>query len=269
MNVESGLAAELTELFSHAVADGYDTDDIEAAVDEALAGAPTVAAARADEIRSFVTGYGDARMTDCRRTVLEYGVRLELSVEIPDPELPPEPVPVYSGDCVEPPNCDECGEALGRTWQVADAKAMKRGANSADCPHCGKNPVPLVGVDGGKGTDTTNAEESGEDADLPNIDARPAARSHQYETVIDGSLNVEEIAAHLDAMIVVRELTGIQTVHEVERNLRIDRYQARELLDKLGFSEVRDGCEPLDRSEVATAVERATGQTVRGEGVDR
>lgn len=267
MSAESGLAAGLTELFSHAVADGYDSDDIEAAVDEALAGAPTVAAARADEIRSFVADYEDARVMDCQRTVREYGVRLELSIEIPDPELPPEPVPVYGGDCVEPPNCGECGEALGRSWQVADAKAMERGANPADCPHCGENPLPHVGADDESGVDATDTGDSDEDADLPNIDARPAAHGDQYETVTDGWLELEGIADHLDTMSVVRGLTGIQTVHEAQRNLRVDRYQARELLDKLGFSGVRDGCEPLERAEVAAAVERATGPMVTG--VDR
>jgi len=90
----------------------------------------------------------------------------------------------------------------------------------------------------------------------------------QVDVVTDGSLDLEEFGAHLTPQNVVEKLTGVQTVYEAQRDLRIERGFARTLLFKLGLGEVSQGSEPLQRSDVAAAVQQACGVRLTGVTID-
>lgn len=102
--------------------------------------------------------------------------------------------------------------------------------------------------------DEPECEECGETFENEQgLNAHRSTTGHDFNQLDDRTL--ADYGDHLDVEAAIEGLTGVQTIHEVQRDLRIQRDDARKLVKRLGFfDDLKRGREGLERDEVSAAV---------------
>lgn len=109
-----------------------------------------------------------------------------------------------------------------------------------------EEPEAATATDGGAATETADGDSTppvGQKADEPDgADAEPA-------------LDLAEYGVDRDEL--VDAIAGSQTVHHVQRDLRVDRETTTEILTQLGlFEEMATGCRPIREQQARDAVRK-------------
>lgn len=145
----------------------------------------------------------------------------------------------------------------------ADQKAPDEEAPFA-CPECGDEFDSERGRNIHQGRVHDTDDDAGDGGGAEDENATGEDSSNDYDNVEGGTIDGVDLSVYgdsgqeLTAGMVTEALTGAQTVHQVQRELRLGRHETEGLLEGLGvLEELQDGSPKLEESEAAAIVREA------------